>query len=241
MSQSKDFDPIASSLRRQFSPPSLAALERRIEAEAARLEDAQPQALYALPPVHTEPSSTWPLVLTVALAVAAAVLLMLIRAWEPDVGQSAPPPVAETREVAEVIPPTSSQRAGLQLDGFLGRGDTLAGEAQRTTTEPPEVCNGEREFPQLVPGPTVELLGECGGLTGVACADFDLPADRLLLVRLDPEGRRAIVCIERPWTDPHPKLPPGSDYNIFRRELGDHILYEVTPLDEPRALELIRL
>ena len=90
------------------------------------------------------------------------------------------------------------------------------------------------------PGLPVEQVGECGGRTNTTCDAFDLPADRALLVTLST-GERAIVCIERPWTDPKPELPPDSGYNIFRRELGDYILYEITPRSAPEAAALVRL
>ncbi len=243
MSDPIDFDPIAASLRRQFSPPSLDALEQQIASEAERMarQQAHPVAV-PLAPAPPERTPTWPLVLTVALAVAAAVLLLLMRPWSPDPTTATGRPVAETLDPEVVVPPTNALRAGAQLEGFLRRGDGFAAdETDCSLTPPPEVCGTDARYPQLLPSPSVRQLGECGGDTSTDCADFDLPADRALLVQLEPGGNRAIVCIERPWTDPHPVLPAGSGYRIFRRELGDHVLYEITPLDEPRALDKIRL
>lgn len=205
--------------------------------------------------------------MTVVLTVAAAALLVLWRPWDPSsaesngangtyqetasaqgVGVEGPPdpmPIAEPERMGPrdtAMPPTSSARAGMQLTAFLNRGDSFEDDGQGcAVAEPPEVCGAAQDYPQLLADGSVSQLGECGGRTASDCADFDLPADRALLVRLEPSGRRAIVCIERAWTDPHPRLPSQSGYNIFRRELGEHILYEITPLDHSQALDRIRL
>ncbi|MBV1856963.1 MAG: hypothetical protein KUG77_01035, partial [Nannocystaceae bacterium] len=136
----------------------------------------------------------------------------------------------------------SAERAGFQLHAFLNREDSLPGDADDCEPpEPQEQCAAEGGEPTLIPGGGVVQLGECGGRTGTDCGDFDLPADRALLVRYVPTGEHAIVCIERAWTDPHPKLPPGSPYNIHRAELGEFVLYEITPLDQPQAIDTLRL
>ena len=244
-------DPIAASLKRQFSPPSLEALEARIAAEAARLEAedsepaAAPELLEAANDAANNSGGAW--LVAAAFIAAAALVLLIVRPWASDPASDAPAkppkpsPIAKTQDPQEVIPPTMSERAGHQLDGFLNRGDTLATTDACGPLEPPEVCNVDAGgYPHLPEGLPVTQLGECGGTTGTSCDEFDLPADRALLVQLST-GAQAIVCIEHPWTDPKPKLPPGSRYNIFRRELGDYILYEITPLGEAEAAPLVRL
>ena len=77
-------------------------------------------------------------------------------------------------------------------------------------------------------------------MTGQGCDGFDLPADRALLVQL-ASGERIILCIERPWTDPAPELPPKSNLHRFRSELGDYVIYEFTPLDHPAATPFLQL
>ncbi|MCR9163426.1 MAG: hypothetical protein ACE37F_20120 [Nannocystaceae bacterium] len=245
-------DPIAASLKRQFSPPSLQAIEARVAAEAANLEADQLEAdaddgetgPAGVPAAANEPRGWW----MVAAAFVAAAALVLLIAW-PTRDDAAPqgepgphaPPIAQTERPLEVIPPSTSERAGHQLDGFLRRGDALASADACGPREPPEVCDVEAGgYPHLPPAAAVTLLGECGGRSGTSCDTFDLPADRALLVQLST-GEHAIVCIEHPWTDPKPTLPPGSRYNLFRRELGAYILYEVTPRPEPEAAPLVRL
>lgn len=52
---------------------------------------------------------------------------------------------------------------------------------------------------------------------------------------------RVVVFVDR--LDADRNLPPLSDPRLkrFRREIGELVLYEVTPLDEPRFLELFQM
>lgn len=237
-------DPIAASLKRQFSPPSLDALEARIAAEAARLDEgSDPAPATASNGPHAANETRGRGLVALAFFAAAAAVLIIARPWalEPTVRRPQTSPIAKTDEPQEVIPPTVSERAGSQLDGFLERGDALTSADACGPREPVEVCNVDAGgYPHLPGGLPVTLLGECGGTTGTSCDEFDLPANRALLVQLST-GERALVCIEHPWTDPKPRLPPGSRYTIVRHELGEYILYEVTPLGEAEAAPLMRL
>ncbi|MGH1340836.1 MAG: hypothetical protein ACRBN8_04760 [Nannocystales bacterium] len=253
MNDPGEFDPIAASLRRQFSPPPLGALEQRIAEAAALQEAAAPQESEpetpvlepesAVLPIETARPRGWTVGFAVAFAVAAAVLLLLARPWkQTEPSELDTPLIAKTPRPHEVVPPTSAARAGFQLHTFLSRGAALpSGEIDCEPPDPVERCSVEGGEPTLVEGGGVIQLGECGGSTGTDCGDFDLPADRALLVSYAPTGAQAIICIERSWTDPHPQLPPGSPYNIHRAEVGEFILYEITPLDQPQALDLVRL
>ncbi len=237
MTDPNDFDPIAASLRRQFSPPPLDSVEQRVADEAERLEaEAAGDGAVVFIPQDAPPRRSW--MVAVGFFAAAALVLLLLRPWSSDSPGPSTPSVAETLDPPVVVPPTASQRAGHQLDGFLSRADALPADAECMT--PPEVCDTEAGYPHLPADAPLQQLGECGGQTEAGCEEFDLPADRALLVRLST-GEHAIVCIERPWTDPKPELPPASGYNIFRRELGDYILYEVTPRAAPEASRFVRL
>lgn len=252
MNDPGEFDPIAASLRRQFSPPDLGALEQRIAEAALQQEqddDFETPAIEPDPatvPLPEAPRRGWAVGFAVAFAVAAALVLLLARPWAQDEPSTLESPnlaeIAETQRPHEVVPPMLSDRAGFQLDAFLRSGNALPTDAAGCQPpEPIERCATDGGEPWLPPGSGVIQLGECGGSTGTDCGDFDLPADRALLVSYAPTGEQAIICIERAWTDPHPKLPPDSRYNVHRAELGEFILYEITPLDQPQALELLRL
>lgn len=252
MNDPGEFDPIAASLRRQFSPPSLDALELRIAEAAAEQEQIDPrdenqpaevESEAVVVPLDADGRRGWTVGFAVAFAVAAAIVLLLIQPWDQaEPSRLDAPLIADTPLPHELVPPSSAERAGFQLDAFLRRAHALP--TDETDCEPPEPleqCASEGGDPTLIAGSGVIQLGECGGSTGTDCGDFDLPADRALLVSYAPTGEQAIVCIERAWTDPHPMLPPGSPYNIHRAKLGEFILYEITPLDQPLALDLLRL
>ena len=219
---------IEASLRRQFEPPSLEALEQRI-AEAAESAEAEDSGTHVVPLPATRPtSSSWRRSVGLTMAVAAAIVL----AWW--IG-SRPPP-STTPEGTPQIAMASRLAAGEQLDTFLNAARALPPMDANCVADAPPSCEGTEQQPQLQPDLEVRLLGECGGATGIACADHDLPAQRAMLVQLEPSGAEAIICIEPPWADPKPVLPEGSDYNIFRRQVGTYVLYEVTPLSAPQAL-----
>ncbi len=249
MNDPAEFDPIAASLRRQFSAPDLGALEQRVaeaahrQAHADDLEAPTVEPAPAVVPQDTDRARGWTLGFAVASAVAAAIVLLLVRPWEQDDRSRLDAPlIAETPRPHEQVPPMLSERAGFQHDAFLRRGDALPADADGCQPpDPIERCATDGGEPALIEGDGVIQLGECGGSTGTDCSDFDLPADRALLVRYAPTGEQAIVCIERAWTDPHPELPLGSPYNIYRAELGDFVLYEITPLDQPKAIGFLRL
>lgn len=223
---------IEASLRRQFEPPSLAALEQQI-ADAAEAAEAEASGTHVVPLPATRPSSaSWRRSVGLAMAVAAAVVLVW---W---LGSGAPPSTTPEDSLLDApkIAMASRLAAGEQLDAFLNAARALPPMDADCATEAPPSCEGTEQQPQLQPDLEVRLLGECGGVTGFACADHDLPAQRAMLVQLEPSGAEAIICIEPPWADPKPVLPDGSDYNIFRRQVGTYVLYEVTPLSAPQAL-----
>lgn len=56
-----------------------------------------------------------------------------------------------------------------------------------------------------------------------------------LLTRVD--GEPVLVLMDQRRLDRQLELPPGSSLNLFRSEIGDAVLYEVTPLETPRVLD----
>jgi hypothetical protein len=56
------------------------------------------------------------------------------------------------------------------------------------------------------------------------------------MVHVRWEGTDVLVCVLPRELDPQPVLPVDAGLSVFRRELGGYVLYEVTPLAEPRAL-----
>ena len=251
-----DTDAIDASLRRQFAVPNLDALHARIEAAAAEREhDSEDDAVEHDEVPRLQPSTRAPetdsrpgmggSLVWIAVVAAAAALVLL---WARPRGTEAPTsaPDSSTESVAQAPPsPTSHQIAGAQLTTFLAAAQYpgLADDPDDcdTVVPPPPNCSTHEGAPTWSPQPETQLVWECGGSTQINCADHDLPAQRLMIVRLAPRGPDVIVCIEPPWADPEPELPPDSGYNIFRRTLGEYVLYEVTPLSEPKAFDSITI
>ena len=50
-----------------------------------------------------------------------------------------------------------------------------------------------------------------------------------------------LILVDAVANDPKPVLEANSPAHLFRRELGDLVLYEVSPWDTPRTLDLFRL
>ncbi len=70
-----------------------------------------------------------------------------------------------------------------------------------------------------------------------SCRRF--PTSTLLVSPQEPEP--ILILVDELARDPQPVLEADSPANLFRRELGDLVLYEFTPSDTPQALELFHL
>lgn len=265
-----DHDPIERSLKRQFEPPDLGDLEARIAA-AADGESLPDPSVARVEPAQHEPAANDSRLWGLAVAVAVAAAVVLVLAWPgggdaptttgPQASRPSPPAAGDAGPADDAeadgggapagdgriaMAPTSHELAGRQLHDFLhGGGYETAipdGADCSAQVEPaPPSCQVEPGAPALPPSPDLALLWECGGMSGIDCAAHDLPAQRLLVVRHLPDGPNVIVCIEPPDKDPRPELPGGSDLNIFRRTLGDYVLYEVTPQAEPAVVDRLTI
>jgi len=52
------------------------------------------------------------------------------------------------------------------------------------------------------------------------------------------DGEHSVVLVDRLISDKPLEVRPGSGLNLFRREMGTLVLYEITPLPGPRLLDL---
>ena len=103
------------------------------------------------------------------------------------------------------------------------------------------VCRDDKEFATTFyknlgsaltfrnPPPNVASLGlSYGNVINLS------PRTVYMLFKID--GREVIVFIDKKSNDQKPKLStPGL--NLFRREAGEFVLYEMTPLDKPQAFD----
>ena len=110
---------------------------------------------------------------------------------------------------------------------------------------PKWVCEDEHEFAatfftrqgqglllaDMPAGSKMEGLTYCGGLSRYTTT---------MLARVD--GFPVMVFVDRAFADTHPSLASGENsLHLFRKELGPLVLYELTPLDQPRVSDYLYL
>lgn len=80
-------------------------------------------------------------------------------------------------------------------------------------------------------GAKMEGLTYCGGLSRYTTT---------MLARVD--GSPVMIFVDRATADTHPTLPPGeAKLHLFRKELGPLVLYELSPLDQPKLSDYLYL
>ncbi|MCH7994978.1 MAG: hypothetical protein IIB57_11125, partial [Planctomycetes bacterium] len=119
--------------------------------------------------------------------------------------------------------------------------ETYYRDAVERGFEPEWVCKDDDEFagafkkrlrqPLLVAATTGPVVG-----LGLGYANCLSPRTMTYLARV--QGKPVVVFVDKLKKDTHPKLPPNSGLNLFRKELDRLVLYEVTPLNEPHVLDL---
>lgn len=221
---SDERDPIDASLQRLFAPPDFGALQAKIDAAAAEL-----------PPIARarDRHTLWISLAAVAAAAAAVIFFS---------GRGDRSTALEGRDTDRAVPAViaARQHAGAQLARFYAQGPDLPRLDDGSCNGPlpaPASCVGDAPEPALDADDLVDVIGECGARGGPSCDGYDVPAARLVHLRLRPDGPDVLVCVEPRELDPQPMLPDDAGLNIFRRDLGEFILYEITPLAEPRALD----
>jgi hypothetical protein len=110
---------------------------------------------------------------------------------------------------------------------------------------PKWVCDDPKEFAStfsarqgqgllladLPEGMKMEGLTYCGGLSRYTTT---------MLARVD--GLPVMVFADRASADTHPTLPPGeTKLHLFRKETGPLVIYELTPLDQPKVSDYLHL
>lgn len=119
--------------------------------------------------------------------------------------------------------------------------ETYYRDAVKRGFDPEWVCKDDDEFastfkkrlrqPLLVAATTGPVVG-----LGLGYANCLTPRTMTYLARV--QGKPVVVFVDKLKKDTHPKLPPNSGLNLFRKELDRLVLYEVTPLNEPHVLDL---
>ncbi len=73
-------------------------------------------------------------------------------------------------------------------------------------------------------------------LLGLSISKTLSPRTVVMLAKVN--GREVALFIDRKANDKPPQIDPSSGLRAFRGEVGELVLYEVTPLDKPALLEL---
>ena len=105
------------------------------------------------------------------------------------------------------------------------------------------VCETEAEFI----GTFVKRLGfgmalssPPPGVTAKGLSYSSAISDDTVLLLAEVGDELAIVLIDRLDRDADFSLPPTSKLRVHRKVLGDAVLYEVSPLDQPHLLDLFK-
>jgi hypothetical protein len=198
------------------------ALQRRIDAALARRFEHKgegPRKL-TLKPQKTVEAARRRWVLPAWIGLAAAVAVAAITYWS----TSRPDPLLRSPQFVYDV---------LQSRGF----------------KPEWTCKDDQEFaaavnerlgePLLVPmsTPGVKLVGwaYADNYAGYALSEKGM----VLITKVADD--HVLVLMDRKRKDRELSVPPESGLHLFRREVGDLVLYEITPRKKPAVLEAARI
>lgn len=123
----------------------------------------------------------------------------------------------------------------------------LYARMQATGFTPEFVCKDDAEFAGAVSKRLGSglLVSQAPGLNVLGWAygqDYSGrivgPDTLVLMTRLD-EKHNVLVLMDKLSSDRHLCLPQSTGLHLFRREVGKLVLYEITPLSEPRVLDRV--
>jgi hypothetical protein len=106
--------------------------------------------------------------------------------------------------------------------------------------KPNWVCKNDREFVTAFRRQLGQALLLLPPPPGVAWAGLDYcnsitPQTMFLLAWV--QGEKVLVLADQAASDRGQTLPPESRLHLFRRQVGNLVLYECTPLDQPYVLD----
>ncbi len=177
----------------------------------------------------SSPRPIWPAFLLGAAA-AAAVLLVWLRPW------GTPP------ELADPVPdPTLAAAQTCVAQSWIA----MSRQFPEETPWAAAGCSSPNQVPQYVqplvpdlPQPLVWKQNE--GVQFRRGVDVDPALSLRVLELVVMPSTRVFVFVVHAEQDPKPILPTGSDLAIFRAPRGRLVLYEITPLPEPRGLACLQ-
>jgi hypothetical protein len=119
-------------------------------------------------------------------------------------------------------------------------------EVYAMVDQPEFVCKDDREFAAAIEKRLGQplVLAAAPGIHAIGWAYGDdyhgkIVGSKTMVLINKVHDQKVLVFMDRLRDDRTLELPPGmgSDLNIFRREVGKLVLYEVTPLDKPEVID----
>ncbi len=112
--------------------------------------------------------------------------------------------------------------------------------ALRSGWKPDFVCDNEQEFAGITwkrSGQAMLLPATAPGLSVVGWTKLKTLSKNALMLLVQHDEQPIAVFLDKSVNDePQPPTLPGG-LHVFRREFGEAVLYEVSPLDAPRVLD----
>jgi hypothetical protein len=115
--------------------------------------------------------------------------------------------------------------------------------AVATGFRPAWVCKDDHEFASTFKqrhgqGLLLAAMPEGSGMYGLAYSGRAVGSATTMLAHAGESP--VMVFVDRVRDDPHLEQPdPDTGLHLFRKELGSLVLYELTPLDEPRVMDYL--
>ena len=106
---------------------------------------------------------------------------------------------------------------------------------------PDWVCKDQQEFASYFAGRFGQPLmihdaSACAAMLGLSYTGGVTKASMGMLGTAD--GKNVLVVVDQAANDGKMKMSHPDGLKLFRRKIGSLMLYEVTPLDQPRLLEM---
>lgn len=207
-------------LRRGFAVPDLTRLHAAVD-QAAALAPTRRRAA-------TRRRVGW-----IALAAATVTIAIVI-----GVSRREPSPIATPIATAAGTDDDARRRVGAALVELHRDAATRADASELGPVAAADCVDDGQPSPRLTAADALTLVAVVAQATddGSCSGGAGLPVARLFHLRRD-DGVDVLVSVDAVDQDPRPLLPPASGLRVFRRELAGFVLYEITTLDEPLALD----
>jgi hypothetical protein len=104
---------------------------------------------------------------------------------------------------------------------------------------PQWVCRDDAEFARSFADQLGQplLLAQSGGVQALGLSVCNTLSPRTLVLLARADGQEVLVLVDRIERDRTITLPPESSLKLFRRQIGDLVLYELTPREQPAVIE----